>query len=219
MKNLSRLMSKSALVALFALGLMSCTSDDEVIVGNITIAETELNKTVEWDEVENSITFTANDKWTASVSDVTTRALNTKIEWLTLTVNSGNAGEVKMPFCLSKNDSEFYRDAQIAIHCGDKTSIINVHQNQNPDAVHMMDKSQVENFDKYICPGTWNEGFEKGVDNMLRDDAKWSFWRMKQSEHFFVFWEPGFGYDPNGSDVPAALRVNIDDLLAKAEQF
>ena len=217
--HISKLMSKSALVALLALGFSGCTSDDEVIVGNITIAETELNKTVEWNEVESSITFTANDKWTASVSDVTTRAANTKIEWLTLTVNSGEAGEVKMPFCLSKNDSEFYRDAQITIHCGDKTSVINVHQNQNPDAVHTMDKSQVENFDKYICPGTWNEGFEKGVNHMLRDDAKWSFWRMKQSEHFFVFWEPGFGYDPNSSEVPSALRVDIDDLLQKAEQF
>ena len=219
MKQLTRLMSKSALVALLALGLSACSKDDEVVVGNITIAESELNKTVAWDEVESSITFTANSDWTASVSDVTTRAANTKIEWLTLTVNTGKAGEVKMPFCLTKNSSEFYRDAQIEIKCGDKTSVINVHQNQNPDAVHTMDKSQVENFDKYICPGPWNEGFEKGVDYMLRDDAKWSFWRMKQSEHFFVFWEPGFGYDPNSSEVPAALRVDIDDLLQKAEQF
>ena len=91
-------MSKSALVALFALGLSACTDDDDVIVGNITISESELNKTVEWDEVESSITFTANSSWTASVGDVTTRAANTKIEWLTLTVNSGHAGEVKMPF-------------------------------------------------------------------------------------------------------------------------
>jgi hypothetical protein len=219
MKHISRLMSKSALVALFALGLFACSDDDEVIVGNIAIAESELSKTVEWDEVESSITFTASDKWTASVSDVTSRAANTKIDWLTLTVNSGEAGEVKMPFCLTKNNSEFYRDAQIEIRCGDKTSIINVHQNQNPDAVHIMDRSQIPNFDKYICPGKWNEGFEKGVDNMLRDDAKWSFWRMKQSEHFFVFWEPGFGYDPNSTDVPAALRVDVDDLLQKAEQF
>ena len=219
MKHISRLMSKSALVALFALTLFACSDDDEIVVGNITISESELSKTVAWDEVESSITFNASDKWTASVSDVTSRAANTKIEWLTLTVNSGNAGEVKMPFCLTKNNSEFYRDAQIEIRCGDKTSIINVHQNQNPDAVHTMDRSQVPNFDKYICPGPWNEGFEKGVDYMLRDDAKWSFWRMKQSEHFFVFWEPGFGYDPNGSDVPASLRVNIDDLLQKAEQF
>ena len=31
-------MSKSALVALVALGLSACTDDDDVIVGNITIA-------------------------------------------------------------------------------------------------------------------------------------------------------------------------------------
>ena len=101
MKYITSLMSKSALFALFALALSACTKDDEVIVGNITISESELSKTVDWDEVESSITFTANTDWTASVSDVTTRAANTKIEWLTLTVNSGKAGEVKMPFCLT----------------------------------------------------------------------------------------------------------------------
>lgn len=42
---------------------------------------------------------------------------------------------------------------------------------------------------------------------------------MKQSEHFFVFWEPGFGNDPGAESVPEVLRVDIDDLLAKAEQF
>ena len=219
MRNITKVLSKSALVALFALCFSACSDEDNVIVGNITIAESELNKTVDWDEVESSITFVANSEWSASVSDVTTRAANTKIDWLTLTVNTGKAGEVKMPFYIKENNSEFYRDAQIEIRCGDKTSIINVHQNQNPDAVHTMDKSQVENFDKYTCPNTWNEGFERGVDYMLRDDARWSFWRMKQSEHFFVFWEPGFGYDPGSSDVPASLRVNIDDLLQKAEQF
>ena len=53
MKQLTRLMSKGALVALFALGLSACSDDDDVIVGNITISESELNKTVEWDEVES----------------------------------------------------------------------------------------------------------------------------------------------------------------------
>ena len=79
MKQLTKLMSKSALVALLALGLSACSKDDEVVVGNITIAESELNKTVAWDEVESSITFTANSDWTASVSDVTTRAANTTV--------------------------------------------------------------------------------------------------------------------------------------------
>ena len=89
----------------------------------------------------------------------------------------------------------------------------------NPSGVKMMDKSKIKDFDKYYCPGTWNEGFEKGQDNMLRSDAKWSWWRMKQSEHFFVFWEPGFGDNPNAESVPEELRVDVDDLLAKAEQF
>ena len=33
MKMISRLMSKSALVALFALGLFACSDDDEIVVG------------------------------------------------------------------------------------------------------------------------------------------------------------------------------------------
>ena len=92
-------------------------------------------------------------------------------------------------------------------------------ENPKPSDVKLMDKSQIANYDKYHCPANWNKGFEKGPDYMLRSDAKWSWWRMKQSEHFFVFWEPGFGDNPNAEAVPEALRVDIDDLLQKAEQF
>ena len=63
------------------------------------------------------------------------------------------------------------------------------------------------------------EIIEKGSEGMLRSDAKWSWWRYKSSEHFFVFWEPGFGSDPNAETIPEALRVDVDDLLLKAEQF
>ncbi len=90
--------------------------------------------------------------------------------------------------------------------------------NPKPSDVKLMDKSKIV-LNKYYCPGTWNEGFEKGPDYMLRSDARWSWWRMKQSEHFFVFWEPGFGDNPNAESVPEALRVDIDDLLQKAQQF
>ena len=55
--------------------------------------------------------------------------------------------------------------------------------------------------------------------NMLRSDSKWSFVRSKQSEHFIVFWESGFGNNPNATTVPAEYRVNIDELLNKAEEF
>ena len=85
-------------------------------------------------------------------------------------------------------------------------------QKPNPNAVKTMNPSQIANYAQYLTPGTWNEGFEKGPDYMLRSDARWSWWRMKQSEHFF-------GDDPNAESVPEALRVDIDDLLQKAEQF
>ena len=91
--------------------------------------------------------------------------------------------------------------------------------NPKPSDVKVMDKSKIVDYNQYYCPAKWNEGFEKGPDYMLRSDARWSWWRMKQSEHFFVFWEPGFGDNPNAESVPEALRVDVDDLLQKAEQF
>ena len=73
--------------------------------------------------------------------------------------------------------------------------------NPKPSDVKVMDKSKIANYGKYYCPANWNEEFEKGPDYMLRSDARWSWWRMKQSEHFFVFWEPGFGDDPNAESA------------------
>lgn len=104
--------------------------------------------------------------------------------------------------------------------CSSNDSIgTDIPDNPKPSEVKVMDKSKIVDYNKYHCPANWNEGFEKGPDYMLRSDARWSWWRMKQSEHFFVFWEPGFGDDPNAESVPEALRVDIDDLLQKAEQF
>lgn len=208
----------SLLAGFGLLTMASCASNDDV-VGHVDIAANEQTKTVEWNETEASIAFTANTNWTASVTDVTTRAANTHLDWLKLTTPSGKAGEQKMPFLMTKNDNENYREAQIIIKCGDQTSVVTIHQNANPDAVHIMDPAKIPNYDKFYCPGTWNEGFAKGPEGMLRSDAKWSWWRYKQSEHFFVFWEPGFGSDPNADSIPEALRINVDDLLQKAEQF
>lgn len=206
-----------ALAACFAFA--ACSDDDNIIVGDITSAESETTKTIAWDEVEATIEFTANTTWEATASDVASRAGGSQVSWLKLTVPSGEAGTVRMPVLFEKNDNENYRDATITIRCGEKMVNVKIHQEANPDAVHIMDKAQIPNYDKYYCPQAWNPNFEKGPDNMLRDDATWSWWRMKQSEHFFVFWEPGFGSDPNSPDVPTALRVDIDELLAKAEQF
>ncbi|WP_431292100.1 DUF6055 domain-containing protein [Pedobacter sp. P26] len=50
--------------------------------------------------------------------------------------------------------------------------------------------------------------------------STWSWSRSRSSDHFIVFWAKPYGSnDPNSTAVPAAYRVNITDLLSKAEGF
>jgi hypothetical protein len=51
-------------------------------------------------------------------------------------------------------------------------------------------------------------------------NSQWYYGRSRQSEHFIVFWDTEYGSnDPNSSNIANAYRVDIDDLLAKAEGF
>ncbi|WP_372647722.1 DUF4859 domain-containing protein [Draconibacterium sp.] len=81
------------------------------------------------------------------------------------------------------------------------------------DPVTVLTEAEVLDYEKFYKPG------EFANMDFLRADSKWSFVRSKQSEHFIVFWEPQFGADPNALSVPETLRVDIDDMLKKAEQF
>lgn len=61
-------------------------------------------------------------------------------------------------------------------------------------------------------------------DNNYNNDytnpnSQWSYKNSKESEHFVVFWDKRFGDNPNSSSVASNLRVDVDDLLKKAEQF
>lgn len=55
--------------------------------------------------------------------------------------------------------------------------------------------------------------------DFMDESSKWCFKRSRESEHFIVFWEAGFGDNPGSTSVPSGMRVDIDDLLKKAEQF
>ena len=50
-------------------------------------------------------------------------------------------------------------------------------------------------------------------------DSQWTFDRSKSSERCVVFWEKGFGDDPNGESVPENMRVDVDELLNQAEKI
>ena len=45
--------------------------------------------------------------------------------------------------------------------------------------------------------------------------SRWCFQRSKESTHFIVFWEPGFGTDPKKSDN----SLDVDLMLKRAEQL
>lgn len=79
--------------------------------------------------------------------------------------------------------------------------------------VIILKESDVQDYNKFYKPNDLKNM------NLLRSDSKWSFVRSKQSAHFIVFWEPGFGMNPNADSVLAPMRVDIDDLLQKAESF
>lgn len=79
--------------------------------------------------------------------------------------------------------------------------------------VVVLKESEIQDYNKYYKPKEFKNM------NMLRSDSKWSFVRSKQSTHFIVFWEAGFGSNPNAITLPQTMRVDIDDLLQKAETF
>lgn len=73
--------------------------------------------------------------------------------------------------------------------------------------------SDIQDFDKIYKPNEFKDM------NWLHKESDWSFFRSKQSKNFIVFWEKGFGEDPNSFNVPESYRVDVDDLLKKAESF
>ena len=92
---------------------------------------------------------------------------------------------------------------------------------EKPDSVaeKPLTTDDIADFDRFYLPRSYNEGFADGLKGMLTKDAQWSFYRCRQSDHFIVFWEPGFGDDPGSLRVNWNLRVNVDDLLKRAEEF
>lgn len=57
-------------------------------------------------------------------------------------------------------------------------------------------------------------------DDFNDENSTWCYQRSRESENFVVFWGKGYGdKDPGSSEVPEAYRVDIDDMLEKAEGF
>lgn len=187
------------LAAVFGLVLTSCSGTEHDID---TKEDTVIN--LEADETFTTFNFTSTTNWSAK--------LETACTWVTIETPSGVGGaNAKLSLSLQENTSTDSRSCVIILTTGSYTQRIIV--NQAGSLVEKMDPSTIKDYDKFYKPQ------ENANMDMLRSDSKWYWGRSKQSTHFFVFWEAGFGDDPNSESVPSELRVDIDDLLLKAEQF
>lgn len=206
----SVLIRSKLLLICFICGLVACSDQNsELVSPTVVLEESSKLINVEWNVVEASIKFTTNATWKVTVSD----DANQTITWLQPAKWDGQAGSISIPLLLQPNNSEVTRTAVVKVSCGAISESVIITQKANPNAVLTKKESDIEDFEKYYKPS------EFANMNMLRSDAKWSWFRAGQSEHFVVFWESGFGNDPNSSELSAALRVNIEELLERAEQF
>lgn len=204
-KNINRLLLFLLAVAP-SFCLTGCSDDKDDVKGDmITIGEDQLSFSLEAEDTYASVSFTALTSWVATLKETDAAS------WLTLSADKGIGGMIKLGLTLKRNTNKEARTATVVLTCGTTKKEVSVAQAGT--SLEIMDEADVEDLDKYYKPAEFSNM------NMFRSDAKWSWFRSKQSEHFFVFWEAGFGDDPNAETVDAALRVDIDDLLKKAEQF
>lgn len=121
---------KKLLFTLFAaLAFVACDKENEPPKPIELTGGTEASQTIFADETEKSdgIKFKATAAWTATVSDVTSKA-NDKDAWLRLNAYSGGAGDVTLTISLDKNDTGKDRKTEIRITCDGTTIMIIVEQ-------------------------------------------------------------------------------------------
>lgn len=203
MKNI--LFLSMALLAASPVILSGCGGEESEIEepkqGTLELLEGDTNVHFEVGVNASSVKFAATAAWTATPS----------VNWLSVSASSGVGGYHTLSITSQRNTLKEERKGTVTIASGKSQIVINVTQDANTEEI--IGEDTVKDLDKYYKPQ------EFGNMDMFKSTSKWSWTRHKQSEHFFVFWEAGFGDDPNDASVPAHLRVDIDDLLLKAEQF
>lgn len=65
-------------------------------------------------------------------------------------------------------------------------------------------------------PGAYRPNYLRNND-FQNEESQYCFARSRQSQHFIVFWEKGFGLDP--AKAPRPYTFNPDDLLERAEKI
>ena len=205
------------LLALLPLAYACQETDPEPVVDNYEATITLNESTVSLDADGGStgvLIFACDHEWTLDIPEEAAG-------WLSAEKMSGKSGKTIRLTLVGKENTGPSRSATCRILSGSKKKKFTVTQ---AAAVLTLKASEVQDLDKYYKPQEFDF-------DMLRSDSKWSWCRSKQSEHFVVFWDIKYGQyglyaDRMGEDMTwpsnwktASMKVDIDDLLAKAEEF
>lgn len=186
----------------------SCSDDDNNSVAYndmIILDEESQSLSLDQETLTADIEFKARTNWTAQVKNPADAS------WLSMSPSSGKGGVNRVKISARSNNTGAVRTGVIVITSNGTETEITV--SQDASEIIVLNPDDIADYDKFF------HNSEHGGDKILQSDSKFSFTRMKQSEHFFVFWDAYFGDDPNGADVAVGDRVDVDDLLAKAEHF
>jgi hypothetical protein len=183
---------------LLALSLSSC-GEKPVEEAMLVISASELSAPAEGGEV--TVQITSDQKWSIVSIDQL---------WVNAAILGGVPGvPVNVKFTFDKNSTSVARTARVAVVSGATRETITIVQTAGFDPASV-------DISKIYIP------LEMRSMDLTKSSSTWYYGRSKQSEHFIVFW--GKGYDEYGFITPTthpdpAYRVDIDDLLAKAEEF
>ena len=204
--------------------LASCSKDEETVIGpdpndkydsSITLTTTSIDLPADVNSTA-SVRLTVDHEWYLVSND------KTEQEWLQADITHGvSTKNKKITFTALEEGLAETRTAKFKIVSGANSKKFTVTQSRK---TLILTEDEVEDFDKYYKP------LEFDFD-MLRSDSKWSWCRSKQTEHVVVFWDKQYGeYGLYGERMgientspstcsSSKMKVDIDDLLAKAEQF
>ena len=188
-----------------------CVDDTKYTIKFSAKAEYEIPA----DGGSKSVVFTCDGPWKIVIPEDAQ-------SWISAEPASGEASDKRQTFKLIFAENQGpARTANVEVHAGATVAKIKI--SQKP-VVLVLTEADVPDFEKYYKP-------KEFTFDMLRSDSKWSFCRSKQSEHFIVFWDIQYGeYGLYGERMGAentspatckvnSMKVDIDDLLVKAEKF
>ncbi len=123
-------MKKLLNILLMLIMFVACSDDTKEIKEIVLDKGTATNQTIYSDETstKEGISFTATEEWTATVTDISTRAAEGRVDWLELSRYDGGAGKFTLGITIEKNDTGSDRKAEIKIVCGETTITVVVEQ-------------------------------------------------------------------------------------------